>query len=118
MYPKLWEQSGLEYSKLPYGPVINDFENIFENLYLNNKIIYEKKYKGDYEEHIIKSNIEFNDKIFRNEEIEIINKIENKFKDFKVKEIEDYSHLEKGYIETELGKNISYEYAFDLSIDI
>ena len=108
--------TGLEYSKLPYGPVIDDFENIFENLYINNKIIYEKKYKGEYEKHIIKSNIEFNDKIFRNEELEIINNVIKRFKDFKVKDIEDYSHLEKGYIETELGKNISYEYAFDLSI--
>lgn len=50
--------------------------------------------------------------------IDIIKNVEKKFKNFKVKEIEDYSHNEKGYIETKLGKNISYEYAFDLSIDV
>ncbi len=110
--------TGLEYSKLPYGPVIDDFENIFENLYINKLINYEKIYKGEYEEHIIKSNLKFDKRLFKKEELDIIKKVDRYFKNFKVKEIEDYSHNEKGYIETELGKNISYEYAFDLSIDL
>lgn len=110
--------TGLEYSKLPHGPVIDDFEKIFENLYLNNLIIYEKKYKGDYEEHIIKSNLVFNKLLFRKEELIILDKIKNKFEKFKSREIEEYSHKEKGFIETDLGKHISYEYAFDINLNI
>lgn len=109
--------TGLEYSKLPYGPVMDDFENIFETLVMNNIINYEIKYKTDYEEHIIKSIKRPNLSIFRKEELEIINKIQNYFKDFKVKEIVDFSHNEEAYKKTKEGNKISYEYAFDLNID-
>ena len=110
--------TGLEYSKLPYGPVLDDFETIFESLCLNNIIKYEKKYKGDYEEHIITNNTDIDYSIFRKDELDIINKVKEYFKDYKVKDIVDYSHKEKAFIETNMFDKISYDYAFDLSIDM
>ena len=109
--------TGLEYSKLPYGPVLDDFETIFETLWLNNLIKYEKKYKGDYEEHIIINNTKINYDVFSKEELKIINKLKDYFKDFKVKNIVEYSHKEKAFTDTNYGDKISYEYAFDLSLD-
>lgn len=109
--------TGLEYAKLPYGPIMDDFEKIFETLTLNNIIDYTVKYNDNYEEHIIKSKIEPDLSIFRKEEIEIINKIKDYFKDYSVSEIVEYSHKEKAFLETKEGSKISYDYAFDLSID-
>ena len=99
--------TGLEYTKLPYGPVVDDFEKIFDTLTINNIIDYNIKYNNNYEEHIIKSKVKPNFNIFRKEEY---------FKDFNVKEIEEYSHKENAYIKTKLGDKISYEYAFDINL--
>lgn len=108
--------TGLEYTKLPYGPVVDDFEKIFDTLTINNIIDYNIKYNNNYEEHIIKSKVKPNFNIFRKEELDIINKIQEYFKDFNVKEIEEYSHKENAYIKTKLGDKISYEYAFDINL--
>lgn len=108
--------TGLEYTKLPYGPVVDDFEKIFDTLTTNNIIDYNIKYNNNYEEHIIKSKVKPNFNIFRKEELDIINKIQEYFKDFNVKEIEEYSHKENAYIKTKLGDKISYEYAFDINL--
>ena len=109
--------TGLEYTKLPYGPVVDDFEKIFDTLTINNIIDYNVKYNNNYEEHIIASKVKPDLSIFRNEEIDIINKIQDYFKDFNVKEIEEYSHKENAYTKTKLGDKISYEYAFDINIE-
>lgn len=108
--------TGLEYTKLPYGPVVDDFEKIFDTLTINNIIDYNIKYNNNYEEHIIKSKVKPNFNIFRKEELDIINKIQDYFKDFNVKEIEEYSHKENAYTKTKLGDKISYEYAFDINL--
>ena len=60
--------TGVEYSKLPYGPVMDDFERLFETLKINDIIDYKVNYKDNYEEHIIKSKIEPDLTIFRKEE--------------------------------------------------
>lgn len=108
--------TGLEYTKLPYGPVVDDFEKIFDTLTINNIIDYNIKYNNNYEEHIIKSKVKPNFNIFRKEELDIINTIQDYFKDFNVKEIEEYSHKENAYTKTKLGDKISYEYAFDINL--
>ena len=89
----------------------------FNGLRVNKKIKYDKKYKDDYEEHIITNNINTDYSVFRKEELEIINKVKEKFKDYKVKEIEDFSHKEQAYKKTAYTSKISYDYALDLNID-
>lgn len=109
--------TGLEYSKLQFGPVVDDFEKIFETLSINGIIDYTVKYYKNYEEQIITSKIKPDLSIFRKEELDIIYKVKDFFEDFKVKDIVDYSHKEKAFTETKLGDKISYEYAFDLSLE-
>lgn len=46
---------------------------------------------------------------------EILNMVVKKFKDFSTKEIVEYMHKEKAYMETTLGDVISYEYARELN---
>ncbi len=106
--------TGLEYSKLNYGPVPNNFEEILEQLIEDGVITETVKYKGDYECHIIKSNDNIKITHLLPKEIELIKKVSEYFKDFTVKEIVDYSHKEKAFIETEYYKSIDYTYALDI----
>ena len=109
--------TGLEYYKLPYGPVPDQFEKILGDLYSKSEIKYKKLYKGNYEEHIIENVSKIDSNIFNKDEMKIINEVIEKFSSFKVKDIVNYSHKEKAFTNTQYQDKISYDYAFDLSID-
>ena len=109
--------TGLEYCKLPFGPVPDDFDNIINYLYENKIIDYEIKYEGDYEAHIITSKVN-NVKELSKDELDVINRVVKFFDKFSSVDIENYSHKEKGYIETNDNKKISYDYAFDFHDNI
>ena len=106
--------TGLEYAKLPYGPVPDDFEKIITECKNEELISYNIEYINEYELHNIKCLGEIDKSIFSREELNIINKVIDFFKDYKSKEIADFSHEEKAYIETNLSDKISYDYAFDI----
>ena len=109
--------TGLEYSKLPFGPVPDQFEYIL-NQGISDKIIeFDVSYKNDYECHNISSNKEFNSALFTEEELNIMNKIKDKFKTFGSKEMVAFSHNEKAFKETDYYNKISYDYAFDINLD-
>lgn len=109
--------TGLEYAKLPFGPVPDQYEQILCNEVADNIIDYVVSYNGDYECHNISSKKEFNSNLFNQDELMILEIIKNKFKDFSSRDIEDYSHKEEAYIKTNLYDKISYEYAFDINIE-
>ena len=50
-------------------------------------------------------------------ELEMLNRIYEKFKSFGSVEISDYSHKEKGYNATKTGQIISYVYAMDIQLN-
>ncbi len=106
--------TGLEYAKIDYGPVPNNKDDILNDCIINKYIKEKIEYYDNFEKHNIISLREFDNTIFREEELEVMKKIKDFFKDFKSKEIADFSHKEKGYIETEFAKNISYQYALDI----
>lgn len=109
--------TGLEYVKLPYGPVPDDFDTIINLLYKENLIDYKIKYINDESEcHLIKSKKEFDKGIFDNEELEILEKIKTYFKNYTTREIVEKSHQEKAYLKTKEKKKIDYEYAFDIEL--
>ena len=106
--------TGLEYAKITYGPVPDDKDRIIGECIANNIISEEIEYKNDYEYHDIISLRKYNKDIFDKNELDILNKVKEFFKDYNSKQIADFSHEEKAYTETEYAKNISYEYAFDI----
>lgn len=105
--------TGLEYLKYNYGPVPDNFESILEQLSEDNSILYKVEFYDNFEKHVIKSNVnnivELNDS-----EKEIIYKIKNFFKDYSVKDIVNYSHNEKAFLESDMYEKISYDYSFDI----
>lgn len=106
--------TGLEYTKLTYGPVPSDYESILEYLIKNNYIEEIVKYDNNYESHIIKPKKRITIKELNNQEINHINNVRNYFKNFSVKEIVEYSHQEKAFIETDYFNKIPYDYSFDI----
>ena len=50
-------------------------------------------------------------------QLEVLERIDAKFKDFGSVDISNYSHKEKGYCATKKGEIISYAYAKDIQLD-
>lgn len=106
--------TGLEYAKITYGPVPDGFSDIINECLVEGLIDYNVEYMNDYENHNIQGRVDVDYKVFDKDELEIINKVNEFFKDFKSKDVVNFSHEEKAFTETEFSKSISYDYAFDI----
>ena len=106
--------TGLEYAKLNLGPVPNDYEQIINDCTEKKLIRYNIEFKNEYEYHKLERLAKINTKIFSKQELQTINKVKKFFNNYNSKEIVNFSHKEKGFIETEFYKKISYDYAFDI----
>ena len=109
--------SGTKYTHLPYGPVPDHFDIILDKMASDEIAHIEVFYDGIYENHQIVADCDIPEGALSDEEIDVLSRIDEKFKDFKSVEISDYSHKERGYSETEIGDTISYSYAKDIEID-
>lgn len=106
--------SGLRYAHLPYGPVPEHFDILLGRMSADHIAHIEVVYDGKYEKHQIIPECEGNNEIFSKQEIEVLNKVYDKFKNFGSADISNYSHNEKGYRATKQGDIISYIYAKDI----
>lgn len=110
--------TGLRYMKLQYGPVIESrgYEKILD-------LLEEKFVAVEYMNEIdsstttkIKSNKNYDMSSFSKSEIDIINKVINKFKNMRCGEISDKSHEEDGWLNTSTNELISFDYAESLKM--
>lgn len=106
--------TGLEYAKLPFGPVPDQFESILKECLKYNMIDYEIDFDNQFEFHNISSNKKYDKNVFTKDELEILEKVKTKFLSYGSKEIVEFSHKEKAFINTKFGDKISYDYAFDI----
>ena len=108
--------TGLEYAKITYGPVPDNFDEII-SLYVEKDLLdYEIVYENDYENHKISSKSHIDKTIFTADELETLENIKKYFKNFTSKEIADFFYKEKAFTETKFSKKIEYDYAFDINI--
>lgn len=107
--------SGLKYVHLPYGPVPQNYDLLLNMLENDGIASVHIVFYGAYENHQLITNVENNfiEKLSNNE-LNTLERVYKKFKSFNSKEISDYSHKEKGYMNTKQSEIISYEYAMDL----
>lgn len=108
--------TGLEYAKLPFGPVPDKFEKILSIGYQEDIIDYELIVDTSKEYYEITSKKEFNKDLFTKEELTILKKVKDYFKDYNTSEIVEYSHKEKAFIATNKCEKISYDYSFDIDL--
>lgn len=109
--------SGLKYAHLPYGPVPDNFDMILGKMSADHIAHIEVFYDGSYENHQVIPECDVPEGALSDEEIEVLNRIYEKFKNFGSAEISNYSHREKGYNATKRGQIISYAYAMDIQLN-
>lgn len=109
---KKYEKSmtGLVYQHLPLGAVPVAYNEI---IYLPSIKVIEE-YFDNYTAYRIYPNNEVNLSAFTLEELGVLEKVAVFFKNKKTKEVVDYMHNEKAYIETEPGKIIPYSLANEI----
>jgi len=109
--------SGLKYAHLPYGPVPDNFDMILGWMAADHIAHIEVSYDNGYEKHQVIPECEVPEGVLSKEEIQVLERIYDKFKDFGSVDISDYSHKEKGYMSTKKGEIISYAYAKDIELN-
>ena len=109
--------SGLKYEHLPYGPVPDNFDIILGKMAADHLAHIEVIYDGAYEKHQVVPECDVPEGVLSDSEVEMLNRIYEKFKSFGSVEISDYSHKEKGYNATKTGQIISYAYAMDIELN-
>ena len=108
--------TGLEYAKLPFGPVPDTFDVIIYKMVSDGLIKYDIEYDEGYEKHIITAKKKADLTVFNEYELACINHVKDYFKDYSVKGIVDKSHKEKAWLETEDGEKIRYDFAYDIDL--
>ena len=109
--------SGLRYAHLPYGPVPDNFDMILGKMAADHIAHIEVFYDGSYENHQVVPECDVPEGVLSDEEIEVLTRIYEKFKNFGSAEISNYSHKETGYKATKTGQIISYAYAKDINLN-
>ena len=108
--------SGLTYAHLPYGPVPENFDMLLYKMAADNIAHIEVCYSNSYEKHQIIPDSNTHNEALSNDEISVLNRIYDKFKDYGSADISNYSHKELGYRATKQGEIISYAYAKDIQL--
>ena len=108
--------SGVRYAHLPYGPVPENFDILLGTMAADHIAHIEVFYDNGYEKHQVIPEEEIPEGILSENELEVLERIYNKFASFGSVDISNYSHKEKGYMETKQGEIISYEYAKDIEL--
>lgn len=109
--------TGLKYAHLPYGPVPDKYSLLLDFiLEVDNTIKTTLQPADNPIGEVITSTEPNKIDIFNIEEDLVIKQVHNKFYKFNAKEIEDFSHKEKGYKETRNGEIITYSYASEMQI--
>lgn len=104
--------TGLQYVKMPYGPVPNNFER-YKSYLIENKIleIEEVYFSENIGGEILRSQIGPDLSSFSKDEKQTLLEVKNFFTNYTSKKISEISHEEEGYIKTSDRNFISYEYA-------
>lgn len=109
--------SGLKYAHLPYGPVPDNFDMLLGKMAADHIAHIDVSYDGVYEKHLVIPECDIPEGVLSEDEVKVLERIYEKFKNFGSSDISDYSHKEKGYRSTKQGKIISYAYAKDIQLD-
>lgn len=108
--------TGNSYTHSQYGPTPDDYDLIIGIMLKSGLIGKNEVIAHDGVREQLKYIATSDKSMFSKEELDTINFILEKFKDFNCAKISDYSHDEIPYKKTAEGEKISYKYAEDLSL--
>jgi putative zinc finger/helix-turn-helix YgiT family protein len=110
--------SGAKYAHASHGPVPDNYEHYFailihdEGAIRVEEIHYGDNIFGETYYSVVEPDLS----VFSDDELEVLLAAKKFFKDFNATQIREFSHKERGYIETRIGDIISFDYANDLQI--
>jgi len=111
--------SGAVYRAIPMGPVPDKFQSIYDFLNENTIVDINTTFFPDGglgEQFSPSKGRKFNELLFTESEMSVLNEIANRFKDTSTNDIIEISHKEKAWLENKDDKKlINYFYAFDLN---
>lgn len=112
--------TGCRYAAIPFGPVPDKFNSLFDKM--RNDCIIDVEYK-EYpnglvgEKFIPNSKFVFNASLFEKTELEVMEQVKEQFKGKSTKAVVELSHCEPAWLENKANKSlINYEHAFDLNL--
>ncbi|MBW2039213.1 MAG: DUF4065 domain-containing protein [Deltaproteobacteria bacterium] len=109
--------TGSRYARIPYGPAPDNWNHYLALLIEEGALRVEEVY---YPNDVIGERLVAEGKpdlaLFSDTELKILASVKEHFKGWSAKKISDFSHDEKGYLETPNSRLISYTYAKDLQI--
>ena len=109
--------TGAKYARLPYGPVLDQYEHYFAFLYHDeHALTIKEKDFGDYVGEYFRSVKEPDLSLFSASELKVLSIVKENFASHTASQIKEKSHKEQGYKETSNSQIISYQYAEFLSI--
>lgn len=108
--------TGSRYARLPFGPVPDKYDWYFAELSEDGKLANEPEIFGQYvgEKYVATSDPDMS--VFNESELAVLSETKSYFSNFSSTEITEFSHQERGYIETPHAASISYAYSEDLKI--
>jgi len=104
--------TGLQYARLPFGPVPDHYDYYIATLLTEEKISKEEDKIGEKFLACDKPDLS----LFNDDELKILIDIKKHFEKYSASRISDYSHQERAYTETQHSKFISYHFASELTI--
>lgn len=108
--------TGARYVHLPYGPVPDGYDLFIADLVGRNELGIEEVFFETHSGKQCRSARKPDLKLFSESEVRILEFVRTTFAQFAAKKISDFSHEERGYLETRKGEPISYRYAESLKI--
>lgn len=109
--------SGARYAHFPYGPVPENFDILLGTMAADHIAHIEVFYDNGYEKHQVIPEEDIPEGVLSEDELEVLERIYQKFANYGSVDISNYSHKEKGYHATRKGEIISYVYAKDIELN-
>lgn len=108
--------TGARYVHLPYGPVPDNYDLLFADLVRRNELAIDEVLVGNYFGKEYRASRQPALQHFTKSEIAVLKQVKKYFERYSASQIKDFSHKERGYLETDKGKPIAYPYAEFLKI--
>lgn len=108
--------SGLAYARATHGPIVDQYDMVFGQLVRQGHLCEELVSYGPIDAAAFKTEEEFDDSLFTSQELRILERVAAFVNSFgTAKELSEYSHQEKLWMESDDGKPLSYLDAYELN---
>lgn len=112
--------TGCRYAAIPYGPVPDKFNSLFDKMRSDCLVDVEyKEYQNGLlgEKYIPNPEFTFDESLFESTELDVMEKVKEQFKGKSTKAVVEISHRETAWLENHEDKSlINYDHAFDLKL--